>query len=151
MSKITLFNGEKDFQINPTIFEKSEPIEVGKTYSLWLGDVEWNGLTAQQLIDIMNEENISLDTRQILKDFIKANLEEVKNMIKEIEKNDKKRLNDSELIAIASLVNSDTMLMQGENIDRFNCGHAAAWTSGSLPSDREQLIIDELRLRGIEI
>ena len=64
---------------------------------------------------------------------------------------EKKRLNDAKLIAIACLINSDTMLMHGENMDRFNCGHSSAWSSGAAPSEKEQLIIDEPALRGVKL
>ena len=61
-----------------------------------------------------------------------------------------KRLNDVELAALTAIVNSNAVLMDAENKDRFSNGYAAAYTFNG-DSDEELLIKQELRLRGVKI
>ena len=73
----------------------SEPIKINQTYTVTQvyedgREIELNGLSSQQFLDILIGEKITIDLRKIIKELVENNLDEFKTIIEEIERGELK-------------------------------------------------------------
>ena len=60
-----------------------------------------------------------------------------------------KALNDTELFALSVMLQSTNVMIESENQNRLRNGEALAYPDSCFPSEEEELIMKELKRRGI--